>query len=1309
MPGMKALADLLGDSPGIRAVREKIARLIERQQDVRRLPPILIQGETGSGKGLLARMIHRAGPRPEGPFVDINCAAIPDGLLEAEMFGFERGAFTDARRSKAGLFQAAHRGTIFLDEVGLLPEALQAKLLKVLEERSVRRLGATRDEPVDVWILTATNEDLRAAIRARRFREDLYHRLAVLTVALPPLRERGADVVLLAEHFLARVCTDYGVARKTLAPDAVAALRAYHWPGNVRELSNVLERAVLESSADELTAEALGVMDDVTVAAARPEAVSLDEAMRQHLVDVLAQTRGNISRTAALLGISRNTLRARMDRYGLREREDAAKARGPVAAAPTAAAVPPPTSVRRWERRRVALLRAALVPAARPEATLETARALEEIVEKVRTFGGRVDGIGPIGLAAVFGLDAAGDAADRAAHAALAIVKAIERARRDERSEVAVRIGVHATPALVGLAAGAAELDMDERRDLWPVLDALVERAALDGVVVTADAAPLLTRRFELVPGPNGLDDRPTHVLLGRERTGLGLGGGVGEFVGRRHELDLLQSRVALALAGQGQVVGVVGDAGIGKSRLAFELRQTLAGREVAYLEGHCHAYGVEMPYLPVLELLAGACGLQEEDPPERVRSKIEATIADVGLDAGALAPSLLHLAGVKSGAETIAELQPEVIKPRLLDAFRQLLLRLARRRPLVVVVDDLHWIDRASEEALSSLADVAATAPLVLLATYRPGYRPPWIERSYATQVALHPLVPDDSRRLLQSVLGSDLLDGTLEARLLAKAEGNPFFLEELSRAVRERRDLASASSIPDTIQEVLLARIDRLSLEDRAVLQTASVIGKDVSLELLHAVADAPAAGVASAVSRLAAAEFLIEGGSAGELAFRHTLTQEVAYASLGADRSRAVDARIVEAIERLHAGRLDQHADRLGHHAFRGQLWERAAGYLRQAGARAAARSAHREAVASFERALLALERLPRTPATLDQTIDLHFDLRTSLTPLAEYGRLGDVLRAAEAVAESIDDRRRLGRVSAYVSDYFRLMGDPRRAVAAAGRALEIAEGLGDVPLAVIARTYLGLAHYTQAEHRVAMPWFRANVAQLVGDLETQSLGMAQLPSVHSRTWLVACLADLGHFDEADARAAEALAIAESTRHPLSRAVASFALGYAALRRGLPAVAVSALEAGLALTREWGIGLWLPTVAASLGAAYVAVGRVSEAVPVLEEAVEQERRMKRVGSHSARLAVLGEAYLAADRPHDARAASTRAVELARAHGERGYEAAALRALAAVDAATGQLEAARAGYAEAIALARALELAPLAARAETEARRLR
>jgi len=202
---MDPWSELAGQSPAVEAVRDTVRRLLARQQPGRRPPAILLQGETGTGKGLLARLIHRLGPRARGEFVDVNCAAIPETLLESELFGYERGAFTDARKAKPGLFQTAHLGTIFLDEVGSLPEALQAKLLTVIEERAVRRLGGTRPEPADAWIISATNADLQSGVRERRFREDLYHRLAVFTLRLPPLRERDGDVLMLAERFLARV------------------------------------------------------------------------------------------------------------------------------------------------------------------------------------------------------------------------------------------------------------------------------------------------------------------------------------------------------------------------------------------------------------------------------------------------------------------------------------------------------------------------------------------------------------------------------------------------------------------------------------------------------------------------------------------------------------------------------------------------------------------------------------------------------------------------------------------------------------------------------------------------------------------------------------------------------------------------------------------------------------------------------------------------------------------------------------------------------------------------------------------------
>ena len=308
--------DLIGRTPKMVALRQQVHSLLARSAGLH-LPPILITGETGTGKGLLARLVHRQSSRSRNAFVELNGAAIPEHLVESELFGHERGAFTDAREARAGLFQAAHRGILFLDEVGLLPLATQAKLLKVLEDGTVRRLGATRSEIVDVCLISATNEDLTAAVRARRFREDLYHRLAVVTLALPPLRERGDDIALLAEHALAAACKKYGMTPKRLDAQAEAAMRAYRWPGNVRELNSVIERAVLLCVASVIPASALGLEEAEDAPSARPFA-NAAESERQHLEEVLAHTGWNISRTAAILGITRNTVRARIARYGLR-------------------------------------------------------------------------------------------------------------------------------------------------------------------------------------------------------------------------------------------------------------------------------------------------------------------------------------------------------------------------------------------------------------------------------------------------------------------------------------------------------------------------------------------------------------------------------------------------------------------------------------------------------------------------------------------------------------------------------------------------------------------------------------------------------------------------------------------------------------------------------------------------------------------------------------------------------------------------------------------------------------------------------
>ncbi len=474
------LAKLLGQSPRIASVRAQLLRLLSRRGDGRRLAPILLEGETGTGKGLVARMIHGAGPRRRGPFVEINCAAIPETLLEAELFGFERGAFTDARQAKPGLFQAADQGTIFLDEIGLLPEGLQAKLLNVIEERAVRRLGSTRSEPVDVWVLAATNDDLMAAVHTRRFREDLYHRLAVLTLLLPPLRDRNDDVLLLAEHFLARACADYEMAPKSLAPDARSALLAYPWPGNVRELANVIERVVLLSDAPIVTAKMLDLPSAMARTPSRAVTGRLADIAAgpepEHLLHTLSAAGWNISRAAAQLGITRNTLRYRIEKYGLRPTTHSGPhtAPGSIEAAPAPTVPAAASADGPWERRRIALLRAVLVTGDDEPGLVESSKLLRVLTEKVESFAGRIEESDRTGIVAAFGLEPVEDAPRRAVLAALAIQNAAERdARYGDGTGFGVKVGIHIAPVRVRRAAGAVEIDPEAKRSAWTALDAL--------------------------------------------------------------------------------------------------------------------------------------------------------------------------------------------------------------------------------------------------------------------------------------------------------------------------------------------------------------------------------------------------------------------------------------------------------------------------------------------------------------------------------------------------------------------------------------------------------------------------------------------------------------------------------------------------------------------------------------------------------------------------------------------------------------------------------------------------------------------
>ena len=322
------VGDLIGDSVPMRALKQRLAqlRLAELNMSDSAAPAVLILGETGSGKEVVARALHQAGPRRDKPFVELNCAAIPAQLLESELFGHERGAFTDARDRKLGLVETAEGGTLFLDEIGDMDIALQSKLLKLLEEKVIRRLGSVREQNVDVRIVAATHRPLEELVRLSRFRADLYYRLCVVQLHLPALRERGSDILLLARHFLQSHALRYAKPVPTLTGEAEMALLRHPWPGNVRELRNVLEQAVLLGVGDVIELQHLALPGSpasggtVSGEGDSGSPATLNELERTALGQALDRTGWNVSRAARLLGITRDTLRYRIEKHGLTAR-----------------------------------------------------------------------------------------------------------------------------------------------------------------------------------------------------------------------------------------------------------------------------------------------------------------------------------------------------------------------------------------------------------------------------------------------------------------------------------------------------------------------------------------------------------------------------------------------------------------------------------------------------------------------------------------------------------------------------------------------------------------------------------------------------------------------------------------------------------------------------------------------------------------------------------------------------------------------------------------------------------------------------
>jgi class 3 adenylate cyclase/tetratricopeptide (TPR) repeat protein len=918
---------------------------------------------------------------------------------------------------------------------------------------------------------------------------------------------------------------------------------------------------------------------------------------------------------------------------------------------------------------------------------------LERMMEAVHRYEGTVNQVMGDGIMALFGAPLAHeDHAVRACYAALRMQESVKRYAEEVPRTVGVPIQIR-----VGLNSGEVvvrAIGSDLHMDYTAVgqtthLAARMEQLADPGTVLLTPATFRLAEDFIQVRSlgstfVKGLSEVfEVYELVGahpgRSRFQAHATRGLTKFVGRTSELSQLGEALALARTGRGQVVAIVGEPGVGKSRLFWEFAHSHRTDSCLVIEGAGVSYGKATTYLPVIELLRRYFQIEPGDDMRKIRERVTGKLLSLDRALEPALPALLALLDVPVADEPWTRLDPPQRRQRTLEALKCLLLRESEVQPLIVVFEDLQWIDSETQALLDSLVESLTTLRVLLLVNYRREYQHGWAKKAHYTQARMDPLPRDSAESLLEAVLGNDPGLEQPKRLLIELAQGNPFFLEESvrllvenqvftgdRRAYRLSKDITSIRVAP-TVQAVLASRIDRLPPEEKRLLQAAAVIGKDVPLALVRAITAHDDDTLFRRFTHLQAADFLYETRLFPEVeyTFKHALTQEVAYRSLLDGQRRALHSEIVAAVERLYADRLDEQVERLAHHAFSSEVWDHAVRYLRQAGAKAAARSALREAVTYFERALLSLEHLAKTPERIEQAIDIRFALKFALTPLGEYWRTFDLLHETEALAEALGDQRRLGRVSAYMSDYFRLVGEHESAVEAGYRALRIAETLRDPALAVPTNTYLGLVYYAQGAYRRASEFFRKNVDALLGERSRDRLDMPQLPSVHSRAWLGCCLAELGDFSDATATAEDGAEVAKSVDQPVSLAAGYFGVGNVYFRMGDALRAIAALERGLEICRQWNLHLWFPVTAAALGSAYALSGRVHEGLSHLEEAVERSTVMRRIGLHSIRLAALGEVYLSAGRVDEAVNLAHQALGLSRKHKERGNEAWSLRLL--------------------------------------------
>ena len=981
---------------------------------------------------------------------------------------------------------------------------------------------------------------------------------------------------------------------------------------------------------------------------------------------------------------------------------------------------------------------------------------LSIMMDAVHRYEGTVNQVAGDGIMALFGAPLAHeDHALRACYAALSMQQEMRRYRQSlgQTEELGLQIGVGMNSGEVVVRSIDTDLNIDYSAIGHTThLAARMQELAGPGVILISASTLRQVEGFVQVDSVGPVQakgvSRPleAYSLVGttsaRTRVQAGAARGLTPLVGRNAEIHIFNNLVEQTAARRGNILAMVGEPGVGKSRLVHEFTRHQLPAGWLVLEAASVSYGKATPYFPLIEMLRRYFQIVDRNGQQEVQERVvnhalelsemlKDTIAPILSLLGALPDQKPSPASGEhdwlSQHQDLLELvnrfyamDPQQRRLRTLDAVKRILIRESQRQPLLIVFEDLHWIDSETQAFLDGFVESLPLSRILLMVDYRPEYTHGWSDRSFYCHVRVDPLNPASAEELLQHLLGRNKDLARLMQLLKERTVGNPFFAEESVRSLVEEGVLTGEKGayrpglridqirLPSTVQNVVADRIDRLTIEEKHLLQAAAVIGIIIPFSLLRAVTELQDEDLYRCLAHLQSSEFLYETNLFPELeyTFKHALTNEVTYGALLHDRRTDLHARVLKGLEETVQTASHDRIEKLAHHAFTGEIWVKAVGYSKEAGDAAVLRSSFRNAVLHFERALAALRHLSETTDTLQIGVDIRFELRNAFFVLGNFQEGFRYLEEARTFALKLNDRRRLGMLFNFMTAFWNLEGNSEEAVTTGKQALEYTKGPEHRDIKIVAHYFLGVAYHNLGSYTQGISELNTALS-LIGERVYDRFGTTGIVSVICKSWLVRAFAQLGQFSDAILPAEEAIQTAQNREHPYSLVYAYYGAGVLSLIKGEIDDAIGFLERGLEVCEASDIAVQRPLLVSCLSTSHAYAGRLDHALELLENETEHTRWITGPGvqqlpfGKAMRMVWLSETYLLAGRMNEAEALARHVLEVLRVSKDKGSQAWLHRILGDAIIRQNPVNVAQAesNYADALQLATELGMRPLQA----------